>query len=432
LIRGIDVAAIASSAGSVDAHARTAGGGATSKRTTTASKFKVMLRCLARTTAESCGVDRCSIFLAKDGWLVPIMSQFASGKARDDLWPLFLALGPSKVDEVPAFAKAIRQRRVITVRGAVWGTFAVASGLVVPLFGETAVIGVMVLDGNSRVTRDRIRRARVLARNVALAIERPVSAMEIRSQLRAAETLLRIGRTIGSTLELQEVVRRITRETAQALGADSAGIYLMSKRTNELEPFAGYHMPKELLDSIRRQPVPVVNPGDLQMYASDNVPSDPAFQHPIFRQFPAQSLILAPLRAQEEVVGMLVCAWWTERRRLALDERQLVEGIAAQAATAVLNARLYGDAAHAAIAAERIRLDNLLHDTFRQTLFSIGLRVERCLRAGQRMSSARPIIRAIKRDVALTMEQLNHLVPIDSTSPAFARSRDTRSRNLDV
>ena len=378
-----------------------------------------MLRCLARTTAESCSVDRCSIFLAKDGWLVPVMSQFASGKVREDLWPLFLALGPSRIDEVPAFAEAIRQRRPIVIRDAAWRTFAVTAGLVVPLFVDTAVIGVMVLDGDGPITRDQIRRARVLARNVALAIERPVSAMEMRSQLRAAETLLRIGRTIGSTLELQEVARRIARETAQALGADSAGVYLMSA-TNELEPFAGYHMPKELLESIRRQPVPVVNAHDLQTYWSDDVPHDPALQHPIFRQFPAQSLILAPLRAQQEVVGVLVCAWWTQRRALTPDERRLVEGIAAQAATAVLNARLYADAAQVAIAAERIRLDNLLHDTFRQTLFSIALRIERCLRAGQRMSTARPLIRAIKRDVGLMMEQFNQLLPVDSASPALA------------
>jgi GAF domain-containing protein len=390
-----------------------------------------MLRCLARTTAESCGVDRCSIFLVKDGWVVPVMSQFATGKRREDLWPRFLALGPSRVEDTPAFAEAIRQRRPIVIRNVAWRTFAITSGLVAPLFGESGVVGVMVLDGDGPVTRDQIRRARMLARNVASAIDRPMSAVEMRSQLRAAETLLRIGRTIGSTLELQEVVRRIARETAQVLGADSAGVYLMTK-ANELEPFAAYHMPKDVLASIRHQPVPVLNAEDLQTHWSEDVPNDPALQHPIFRQFPTQSLILTPLRAQQEVLGILVCAWWTQRRRLAPEERQLVEGIAAQAASAVLNARLYAEAGQAAVAAERIRLDNLLHDTLRQTLFSIALRIERCLRDGERISTVRPIIRAIKRDVSLMMNQFNELLPGDPiggqalTAPARHQATEPR------
>jgi GAF domain-containing protein len=151
---------------------------------------------------------------------------------------------------------------------------------------------------------------------------------------------------------------------------------------------------------------------------SDDVPNDPAFHDPIFREFPTQSLLLAPLRAQEEVVGMLACAWWTERRRLTAEERQLVEGIAGQAATAIVNARLYAEAAQAAIAAERIRVDNLLHDTFRQTLFSIGLRIERSLRGQQRLSTVRSIIQDIKRDVSVMMDQVNLVVALDSPPTA--------------
>ena len=401
------------------------------KRIGGASKFVAMLRGLTRTTAEACGVDRCSIFLLRDGRLVPVMSQFASGKARDDLWPLFMALGSYAVDEIAAFADAIRRRRPIVVSYAPehdrlpreWQKFGGASVLVVPLFGERRAIGVMVLDSSAAgINQDQIRRARVLGRSVASAIDRPVSAMQMRNQLRAAETLLSIGRTIGSTLELQEVVRRITRETAKALGADSAGIFLMTK-PNELEPFAAYHMPKEILDSIKTHPVQVANVHELRTQWSDDVPNDPAFQEPIFRHFPAQSLLLTPLRAQDEVVGMLACAWWRVRHRPPLGERQLVEGIAAQAAAAIVNARLYAEAAQAAIAAERIRVDNLLHDTFRQTLFSIGLRIERCLRTEQRLSTVRSIIRDIKRDVSVMMDQVNLVVALDSATPAFEPTR---------
>ena len=429
LVRSVDAAAALTGGGSVKEAAVCAGTAATAfnKRVGPASKFIVMLRGLARTTAEACGFDRCSIFVQKDDRLVPVMSQFASGKARDDLWPLFMALGSYAVDEVPAFARAIRQRRPLMVPYSPdgeslpreWQKFGGACALVVPLFGERTLVGVMVLDGSAAdIGQDQIRRARVLGRSVASAIDRPVSAMQMRSQLHAAETLLSIGRTIGSTLELQEVVRRITRETAKALGADSAGIYLLTK-PNKLEPFAGYHMPKEILDSIASQSVPVFNVQELRLQWTDDAPNDRAFQDPIFRQFRAQSLILAPLRAQDEIVGMLACAWWTARHRPGAGERQLVQGIAAQAAAAIINARLYAETAQAAIAAERIRIDNLLHDTFRQTLFSIGLRIERCLRSEQRLSAVRAIIRDIKRDVGVMMDQVNLVGALDSAAPAL-------------
>src|SRR3954451_19915593 len=86
LVRSVDAAATLPGTGPVSDGPVCAGAGATAfaKRVGPASKFIVMLRGLARTTAEACGFDRCSIFLLRDERLVPVMSQFASGNARDD------------------------------------------------------------------------------------------------------------------------------------------------------------------------------------------------------------------------------------------------------------------------------------------------------------------------------------------------------------
>src|SRR5207247_1343605 len=82
-----------------------------------------------------------------------------------------------------------------------------------------------------------------------------------------------------------------------AVRADSAGIYLMTETRDRMLPYAAYHMPKEILDTIRKRPILLKHFEDLQTHWSADVPNDPAFQAPIFRQFPAKSLILAPLRA---------------------------------------------------------------------------------------------------------------------------------------
>jgi GAF domain-containing protein len=371
------------------------------------------LRALARTTAHACGFTRCSVLVCNDGLLVPLVSQLASGKRHNDL-------GPYELHEVSAFARAITERRPIIVRHAhrdglpyEWTVaFGPAARLVVPLLCDAGLVGVMVLDSSRpAIGRDRIRRARGLAPYLGAAIRSALSVTDIDSRLRAAETLLSAGRTIGSTLELQEVVRRITREAARAVSADSAGVYLMTESDGMLRPFAAYHMPERILAAIRIQPVIVDDPRWLTARASDDVPNDPAFQHPIFHQFPAQSLVLTPLRGSEGVIGMLVCAWWSARRRLSRNELRLVDGIAEHAATAILNAQRYARAAQAGIDEERTRVDNVLHDTLRRTLFSVALRIERCLRDRQPTSTLRAMVREIKQEVGLMMTQVNDVIP---------------------
>jgi GAF domain-containing protein len=377
------------------------------------------LRALARTTAHACGFARCSVLVCSDGLLVPLVSQLASGKRHE-------GLGPYELHEVPAFARAITERRPVLVRDAhrdglphEWtAVFGPAARLVVPLLCDAGLVGVMVLDsGTLLISRDRVRRARGLAPYLAAAIRSALSVTEMDNRLRTAETLLSVGRTIGSTLELQEVVRRITREVAKAVSADSAGVYLMTESEGVLRPFAAYHMPEKLLAAIRIQPVVVDDPRWLTPRASDDVPNDPAFQHPIFRQFPAQSLVLTPLKDGAGVIGMLVCVWWSARRRLSRNELRLVEGIAEHAATAIVNAQRYARAAaQVAIDEERTRVDNVLHDTVRRTLFSVALRIERCLRDGQPSSTLRAMVREIKQEVGLMMTQVNDVIPVEVRS----------------
>jgi GAF domain-containing protein len=385
------------------------------------------LRALARTTAHACGFARCSVLVCNDGLLVPLVSQLVSGKRHS-------GLGPYGLHDVPAFARAITERRPIIVRDPhrdglpyEWtAAFGPAARLVVPLLCEAGLVGVMVLDSATPVIgRDRVRRARGLAPYLGAAIRSALSVTEMDSRLRAAETLLSVGRTIGSTLELQEVVRRITREAARAVSADSAGVYLMTASDSMLRPFAAYHMPEKILAAIRTTPVIVDDPRWLTARASDDVPNDPAFQHPIFHQFPAQSLVLTPLRDADGVSGMLVCAWWSARRRLSRNELRLVEGIAEHAATAIVNAQRYARAAQAGIDEERMRIDNVLHDTLRRTLFSVALRIEQCLRDRQPSSTLRAMVREIKQEVGLMMTQVNDVIPAELPSLPTIGSLET-------
>ena len=385
------------------------------------SRLATVLRVLARATAEACGVDRCSIFVPRGDVLVPLMSQFADGPARPELWQMFKALETKVALEAPGIVAAVlaarRPRLIVDVPHdprvpADWKRFGAATLLLVPLVRDDAVVGLMALDTTApSIDARQRRRASQLARAVILAIDSPGSTREMRGRLRASETILNVGRTIGSTLELQEVVRRITREAAHAVRADSAGVYLMTENRDRLLPYAAYHMPKEILDTIRRRPVILKHFQNLQTHWSADVPNDPVFQAPIFRQFPAKSLILAPLRAKDGVIGVLACAWWTRRHRVSREEISLMESLAGPAAVAIENARLYAKAAQAAVDQERVRVDRILHDTLRQTVFSMAMKIEIALMGSHKGSALRAALRGLKQDAAVMMTQMREVVP---------------------
>jgi GAF domain-containing protein len=391
--------------------------------------FRRLLRPFARRTARACKVDRCSIFLWKDQHLVPVASEFASGKTAPP--PSFWLAG-TPLQDVPVFARVLRDRTPVVLRGP--GTNGAGSNgmgptrpasrwlAVLPLHRLDRSLGVMQLDNVARgavIGGWQVTLARSLASALAIAIESSAIAPTVRTRLKETATLLRVARALGSTLDLAEVTRRISREAARAVVADSAGIY--NEDGLVLHPLAGYHLPKEYLAEMRQEHLQLrESKGFFDSLKtvrgsiwSDDVMNHPAFSHEIFKQFPMQSILLTPLEARGERVGMLVCAWWKKRRRLRPAELRLMEAIASQAAVAIINSRLYAEAEEAAVDRERVRIDQLLHDTLSQTLFGLGLKIERCLHYITD-PDIRSRIEAIKADAGLMMFQLGQVFPAES------------------
>ncbi len=110
----------------------------------------------------------------------------------------------------------------------------------------------------------------------------------------------------------------------------------------------------------------------------------------------AWSLVLEPLRVDDEILGCLVV--WTEAATgISRRHRRVISAVAAQAALLVDHQRLYLFASHQAALAERARLAREIHDGLAQTLGFLKLRtaqIDKWLRAG---------------DVARAGEALRHL-----------------------
>src|SRR5438132_5435154 len=151
---------------------------------------------------------------------------------------------------------------------------------------------------------------------------------ELAERLGESEALAAISATVSSTLDVREALRRICRELARLLGADTVAAYLHEFGTGQLVPTAAYHVPKEYLATLSSASLPLKDQGFfLPLWAerrpvySDAVAQDERFTHAMFRSFPHQSGLLLPLIVDDEVIGGFYLVWWTARRRFS--EREL-------------------------------------------------------------------------------------------------------------
>ena len=388
------------------------------------------LRAIAREAAAVCGADHCTIVQSRRDLVVRIAGGAAGATAREARRQLIHEAAP-RLDQVPAFDRARRERRPLIVSDAgrdgmpaAWRKAIGADAFVVlPLLQGPIWRGVMLLD-NARTERPlgaiRLAAARVVSRQVALALDHVAITGTLGTSLQEAEALLNVGTTVASSLDLSEIVRRITREAARAIGADSAGIYVSRTGDRYLEPLAAYHIPKTFLAALSAQPLVRSEFDEILQRSrwSSDVPNDPAFRHPILARFPMRSLLMVPLSVRSIRIGLLVCAWWTVRRSITPDELRLMEAIAGQAAVAIEAAQLAARAEHAAIGRERTRMDAMLHDTLSATLFGLALKLDACLHGADVSDELRSKLESVKGHAKAMMGQIRGLV----TSPGGLRA----------
>ena len=103
-----------------------------------------------------------------------------------------------------------------------------------------------------------IRLIEGVAVQVGLAMENAELARQTQKKLEETERLLAVSRTLASTLDLDTVPRQFLRHVVRALRADSAGMWLVDDSGKWLEPLAGYHIPPERIEAVRRLRISIV------------------------------------------------------------------------------------------------------------------------------------------------------------------------------
>ena len=229
-----------------------------------------------------------------------------------------------------------------------------ASKLVVPVNDRAGnVVGILVLVNAQETAPERVfspddsRLMALLAGHAAIALENARTSGETQERLRTTETLLSVARALSRAAPLEEMMRRVGREVARAIGADAVGAYLLDSQKETLVPVAGYRLPKALLLLFRGMRLRLERWSGLRdamrdrrsMWSSD-ANNDPRCDRDAIASVPPHSMLFAPTMARGEAVGGIYALWWQTGRRFPREEIQLIEGVAAQVGLALENVEL--------------------------------------------------------------------------------------------
>jgi signal transduction histidine kinase len=182
------------------------------------------------------------------------------------------------------------------------------------------------------------------------------------------------------------VVEEIVRVASEHLGFERTALFAVD-RDGVVRGLTGYGVSAEQIRAVAEaiSALPLLEEALRRgrTVHSEDVAADGAIPAHLIDAFEVVSLVVAPLYAEQGLVGIL-CADRGAGRRFALseDERVIVDAFASQVALALRIAQLVAEDADAARQSERLRIAERLHDTVAQLFYVIGAECARARAAG--------------------------------------------------
>jgi len=288
--------------------------------------------------------------------------------------------------------------------------------LSVPLIVGDLVIGALsVGDRRGRVfDHQEVQLLEAFADQAAIAVHNAQLYAETTRQQHEAVALEQVAREITSSLERDEVFRRIVDHGRELCRSDMAFLTPFDREAGTAAIVAASGPGSEALMDLVITPgrgaggrvLATGEPFVTEDYARDDRISGTGIEIPA--SVGVEALAVVPLRFRGVTTGLL---WVVNRHRWAFTPRDLrvLGKLADHAAVAQENSRLYARAQELGVHGERVRLAAELHDTLSQILFSVALKLDWCLhRLHQPEVAAR--VAEIKRDTGYMMSQIRDLI----------------------
>jgi signal transduction histidine kinase len=164
-------------------------------------------------------------------------------------------------------------------------------------------------------------------------------------RVRELELIVQVSRTLTSTLDLDRLLTLIVKTASELIGSLSASIILEDPRTGELAFEAATGPKSEELKSVK---VPMVGSIAGTVYKTheplivQDTGADPRHYAGVDSEieYQTQSLLTVPMMYKERAIGVLQAVNKLDYGRFDDHDAQILSTLAAQAAVAIVNARL--------------------------------------------------------------------------------------------
>ena len=233
-----------------------------------------------------------------------------------------------------------------------WLDLGVRRAMACPLIFQDRLLGVIAMnragDHAAAFLDDDLAVLESFAARAAIALENARLYAEARERVRETETLLSLSQAMSTTLDLQALIRHFLRRVTHALGADTAGVWLLDEEGTRLQPTAGYHVPDDLRARLTGYSVALAEHAYFEeairtkrpVFSAD-VAGDPRIPKFAKDLLTPRSDLFVPIFAKERVIGGFSVIWWDQVRELSASEVALMEAVATQAGVALENVRLF-------------------------------------------------------------------------------------------
>lgn len=181
------------------------------------------------------------------------------------------------------------------------------------------------------------KRAQQLGDWVRREIRRTTASLEQRVD--EMETLVKLGRSITSTLDLDSVLTSVVTAAVELTGAEEGHLLLLDEKTNELYMRAGRNFEESFARTFRL-PVKDTVAGQV-IHTGKPVSFNADSPNKIKTAYLVYSLIYVPLRSNDRVIGVLGVDNRQSRRSFTQHHELLMTVLAEYAAIAIQNAQLY-------------------------------------------------------------------------------------------
>jgi serine phosphatase RsbU (regulator of sigma subunit) len=222
----------------------------------------------------------------------------------------------------------------------------IKSILIIPLVVKDRLIGGLGLDviHESRCfSQDELELCEVIGKQIAVAVDYARTLAAVEESQRQAQTLREVNRVLSETLNLDEILPLILEQLEKVVSSDGSSIYLLVEGGIQVKAWRGVYSPYKA-----QVVIPVEDLwGIAEVVKHKSVVSvlDTA-NHPQWRVLtdsPIKSWLGIPLVVRSELVGILNIDGYDSYQFNEADI-SLARAFARQAALAIHNARLYGQA----------------------------------------------------------------------------------------